>query len=419
MKTSITIAVAAFLLILSAASLHAQDACCGVQPKKSSGKIVTSTAKKWIPFELIRSHIILPVEIKGNKFRMILDTGMPMDGAILFDSPRAKSLGFNDPVRVVASGEGCCGESEDGPAPSMPGSRATLSLPGVDLENQIVAVIEVGSSLGRHLEADGIIGFALFSRFVVEVDHDRMAVALIDPDDFRYSGSGQQLDLPLNSYGVPELKCRTELQNGKTVPLQLVVDTGASHALSLHVGSQEAITLPEGAVESTLGRSLYGDVFGHVGRISSLHLGELELENVVTSFTSDPRKRVTVCGKEGNLGNDALRRFNVIFDYAREKMILEPNSHFKEPFEFNMAGIGCMKTEKGLFKIDRIVPNSPASESGLTVNDLVVDINGKPADQYKVDELRMLLRKEGKNVTLGISRGEERIVVQMKLRRLI
>ena len=33
------------------------------------------------------------------------------------------------------------------------------------------------------------------------------------------------------------------------------------------------------------------------------------------------------------LGTHALRRFNVTFDYRNERIVLESNGHFVEPFE--------------------------------------------------------------------------------------
>jgi len=33
------------------------------------------------------------------------------------------------------------------------------------------------------------------------------------------------------------------------------------------------------------------------------------------------------------LGNNALRRFNVIFDYSSETLYLKPSRHYTEPFD--------------------------------------------------------------------------------------
>jgi hypothetical protein len=52
---------------------------------------------------------------------------------------------------------------------------------------------------------------------------------------------------------------RIALADEKLIPVKLVVDSGASHALSLDVGSKPEISLPEGATKVVLGRGASGD----------------------------------------------------------------------------------------------------------------------------------------------------------------
>jgi len=42
---------------------------------------------------------------------------------------------------------------------------------------------------------------------------------------------------------------------------------------------------------------------------------------------------------DGPIGNEILRRFKVTIDYSRQRMMLEPNAHFSDPFENDMSGI--------------------------------------------------------------------------------
>jgi len=255
---------------------------------------------------------------------------------------------------------------------------------------------------------------------VVEIDFADSIIILTEPDKFKYSGTGQELPITLNN-GYPFLTCAAEMLSGAKVPLQLVVDLGATHALSLNVETHKDVVIPENAIEFRLGTGIGGDVNGYIGRISSLNLGKFTLKNVLTSFSEKPLPECPqgAVGKEGNLGTDALRRFNVIFDYANERILLEPNSHFNESFEFNMTGIQFTRTEKGNFKIDRVIPNSPASESGVKVDDIVIEINGHPAAEFTEDDLEQLLKKEGAEVTLGLSRGGKKVEISVRLRRLI
>ena len=83
-------------------------------------------------------------------------------------------------------------------------------------------------------------------------------------------------------------------------------------------------TGPTRKVKTGVGLGQPGE--GVLGRASYLQLGSFRLEAPTAACCSgnpdDVRK----------IGTEVLRRFTVILDYTRNRMILEPNSHFKENF---------------------------------------------------------------------------------------
>lgn len=383
MKTC-SVALAAGAIVLGAASVRAQD-----------GSIT-------FPFVTWRNLVLVPVDIAGETFHLILDTGMPMEGVVLFSGPRVDSLGLGNPP--------------DAPEDAI---QVTAGLSGVELSDQPLYVIP--SPLGgpsRSSQGEGIIGKAVFDRFAVRIDHDRQVVTLTEPDRFVAPSGGHPVPFELDAFGIPQLVCKVELQDGATLDALVLVDTGAGHALSLQVSPEAGVRVPERAVEYRLGKTVYGEVVGHVGRIRRLEIGGFALTDVVTSFPSAP-----VCaaeeGKQGNLGGDALRRFNVTLDYAGRRLFLEPGTHFRDPFEFNMSGLGLEPSEAGGLRIERVVPDSPASEAGLEVDDRILAVDGRPAEEYGFDTLRRMLEEEGRQLALRVSRDGEERDVRVTLRRLI
>jgi hypothetical protein len=413
MRISGTFALLTTALLLSSAysnarGQQAQGLPAGVCKVLSGKRTVT------IPFELELNHVFIRANINDQEnLRFCLDTGMPTHGAVLFSSSRV------DRLSLPSVGQAMCAGPGGDPVPAHMAMGVDLRLPGLELTDQTVLVMP-HSPYQNRTEMDGVIGYSLFSRFAVKIDFDNMAITLTELDSFSYSGAGQELPIVLNN-SLPLVTCEAEMSGSTKVPVQLVVDLGAGHALSLNVDSHNDIVVPEDAIEFRLGTGVGGDVNGQIGRISSLHLGKYSLKDMVTSFTTAALAGCAISGtaQHGNLGTNALRRFNVTFDYANKRMILEPNSQFQDPFEFNMTGIEYKKTGNGAFRIDRVVPDSPASESGLEADDLVIKIDGRPADDFNEDDLNELFEQEGKEVTLGISRGGEQIEVRFKLRRLI
>ncbi len=370
-----------------------------------------------MPFELVDNHVVLSAEINGRKLGLILDTGMPAHGAILHGGPKIDELGLKYAGQAPVLGAGGDGK----PILADVAMGVTIGLSDLELTDQMVVVMPYDSCQHQSFVEegkDGIIGYALFSRFAVRIDYDNEVITLTEPDKFEYQVSGQELPITFRNQ-FPFITCMAEMLGGARMSVDLVVDIGHSQALSLNVGLHEEVIPPENAIQTRIGSGVGGEVLGHVGRIKALHLGKYTLSNLVTSFRSGPRKGPAQLEKEGNLGAEALRRFNVIFDYGNDRMILEPNSHFNDAFDYDMSGMVYSKTGKGMFRIDRIIPNSPASESGLKVNDLLIEVNGRAANQFRMADLSRSFKRDGEEINLVVSRGEEQIRFRLKLRRLI
>jgi hypothetical protein len=218
----------------------------------------------------------------------------------------------------------------------------------------------------------------------------------------------------------PTIEARVVVEGGQPVKASLVVDLGASHAVSLLEGGPGGITAPARGIATTIGRGLGGPITGRVGRIRSLELGGLALHDVVATFPDKEFRSQRGMGTgDGNLGNGALCRFNVTLDYAGGRMALLPSRRAEEPFEWDMSGMLAEPNGEGTVKVREVLDSSPAAEAGVKKDDVVVKIAGQPVDGGSYYDLREKLRKDGDTVVVDLRRGKKPVEVFLKLRRLI
>lgn len=382
------------------------------EPARGSARQVAS-----IPFELIENKIVIRGQINGSReLRLVFDTGM-IGGALLNNPALAREIGLEMDGQVTAAGVGAGKTVSAGLA-----RGARIRLGDVEFAQQTVVVMPEDSDYSRAtrlLPFDGIVGYSLLDRYVCRIDHDAKRLTLYRKKGYRYEGQGTEVPIVVQaqkSYVVAELV----LADDAAVPVKLIIDTGAGCALSLIEDSSEAIKAPPETISTTLGRGIQGKRGGRIGRMRGLRVGGFMLRNPVTTFPFSPIRGLSA-DRQGLLGNDALKRFNIVFDYRRKRMILEPSSYFKDPFEYDMLGLQLdpLPGERG-FTVDEVLDASPAGDAGILAGDRVVAIDGRQAWQIPLGEVRKMFRSApGDLHRLTLRRGDEELHVEVRLRRLI
>ena len=282
-----------------------------------------------VPFETERNWIIIPVSVNGSRpLRFVLDTGAGGAGASLMNGAVADSLNLNIVGRVQVRGAG------SGPAVEVPiAGGVKFDIGGMQLTGGRMSVHRAtpgmeGLSAGR----DGVIGRPVFANLVVEIDWERKVVKLHDPAKFSYAGKGTTLPLTFDEMGRPYTAASVTTEDNKVVPVNLIVDTGGSHNLSVEIGSGNPLKAPAGATKIVLGRGASGEFTGYAGQVKEFQLAGFALKDVPAIYPDESYGSALREGRHGNLGGGILRRFKIIYDYSRKRMIVEPNKFFPEPF---------------------------------------------------------------------------------------
>ncbi|MEE8587189.1 MAG: aspartyl protease family protein [Acidobacteriota bacterium] len=371
--------------------------------------------------------IEIPSRADGNQMRVplrfgesetiwaVFDTGAPGPGVVITQPGLPDKMGWAH-----------TGKAHIGGAGSGSGSQADVYR-GVDLRMGELKlgdrrVIALPPDLDfvretRKSGFEGVIGGAVLNRYVVEIDYARARLNLHDPEGFQPPQGSTVLPLSFNGSGHIFVDAQLRQQGGPPIPIRLVVDTGASHALSLETSRDQRITVPENALPRYLGRGINGEIHGRVGRIPELHLGDLVLRDLVASFP-EPGHMPQLGKRNGNLGMGVLRRFVVFFDYAHQRMVLQPGPEFEKPFGFTTTGLRVSRWGD-LFRVVSLIEDSPAAQQGIEKNDLLLAVDGRSMQSMTSDELKELLRQEDRTLRLRVRRGEEVREFELTTRRLL
>ncbi len=292
---------------------------------KSDAPTTTSSAadRIEIPFKLINNVIILPVRLGDSReFKVILDTGMHFEGLLLYNIDPEDSVALEKPVQVLAPGAG-----GDEPSTALMADSMSFFVGRLECKNQKIIVVQNDRMEG--FSSEGVTGYSLFGNYAVEIDYDNMIIALYEPP-LKVDSSWQAVPMTFKTNNIPWIEGAVNINGAEEIPVSLYIDLASGDALELLVKEDMKFHLPDNLEDAYLGTGLSGDIHGQSGRIASLKLGFFHLNDVTTSF-APAEIRSKQDNADGILGNNSLRRFNIIFDYKGKALYLKPNSHFNEP----------------------------------------------------------------------------------------
>ncbi len=368
----------------------------------------TSTS---LPFKLMDHLVVIDVELNGITMNLVLDSGMPFDGVLLYGSNKIDSakLSFSSkmPIRGIGGdpvlADVCMG--------------AAFKVPSLTLSNQMIVVVPHDPERSRHFEGqDGVIGFSFLGHLRVSIDYEKKLITLSKPGTSRESDLGQKIPVEVRSNRI-FAKADVQLANGTTIPGEFVIDLGNRSALTLNTGSRSDLKLPEKTI-SYYARGLTSRIGRKMGRIKSFRIGGFQLNNVLSLFHDGSEEPTPPWEKEGAVGSQILSRFNVTFDIPGGQIYLMKNGLFNEPFELNMAGIQIERAADNNMTVFNVIPGSPADKH-IRVGDKITMVNEKPSSQMTKDDFEKVFKIFASEVSLVIERSGEQIKVKLKLERII
>lgn len=371
-----------------------------------------------IPIEIYNNLIVIPVVLNGAlPLKFILDTGVRT--AILTQKTFTDILNLAYSRKYTISGPGGVQVID-----AYITNNVSLELPGVTGRGHALLVLgEDYLELRNYLGTDvhGILGYELFSRFIIEVDYEKKTLTFYQPKRFRKKRRFQTIPITIEDTK-PYLTTTVTLSDGTKLEAKLLVDSGASHGLMLEPSSDHRIKVPDSTVSSIIGRGLGGEILGKIGRIQSLQLGKYEIDRVIANFP-DPNSyfdslKLGATERNGAIGGEVLSRFTVIFNFPGQEIHLRKNASFKKEFHYNLSGltVKAKGSRLNVFEVTAVRGRSVADYAGVVTGDLLVSINGVHTSTLDLNTIQGFLNnKPGKKINLVIDRKGKEIRCSFEL----
>jgi hypothetical protein len=299
-----------------------------------------------------------------------------------------------------------------------------LQVADVSLAPETVGVYdfeELEHRLGRRI--DGVIGTSIFRHNVVDLDFARNAVRLLDPRRYSDSGRGTVVELQIDNEGIPFINVQVMLPDGESLTARLCVDTGSTEAISFNrpfVEKHHLLERLEPKLE-TVERGYAGEAKAAVARLESITLGDYVIRKPIAGLSQAQQGATTESSDDGTIGMPLLGRFHIVFNYSRDIMIIEPNSRFEDPFEYDMSGLRLIAEGEDLktIRVAAVIAGSPAAGVGVQKDDFLTNIDDIPIEDFDLDRLESYLKQDGRNISLTVRRESRSVSVRFALKRFL
>lgn len=286
----------------------------------------------------------------------------------------------------------------------------SLQLPGlkVDRLNFHISDYElISTTYGINIH--GIIGNSFFRQFIVHINYDTQEIEIYNPGNFKYPSNGFLMKPNFTSYPTVDVTIKEE----KMVNVPSIFDIGAglNFIVVSKLNEEHQFLKKKKKIYETQVEGLGGKKTMQLTVLDKIKIGPYAFRKVPIHQFDDEFQLLNYPNLGGILGNDLLRRFNVVLNYPSQTIHLTPNTYFGDSFDYSYTGMSVYWIN-GFVTIEDIIPNSPAEEAGLAHGDILISLNGKlviTLDEYKkilassVGKTKITVFRQGQYIDKKIS----------------
>ena len=347
-----------------------------------------------IPFEMVGSYVVIPVRInQSTSLRFILDSGvrntiitelLPGDSLLLsFQNTRdLQGLGRGNSLNAYVS---------DGNTMKL-GRK-------LQFDNKTVYVLKddvfnLSSQTGSKI--NGLIGSDFFDNYIVELDYTSRRLRFYEPKDMVVPKGYGVMPMTIEKQKMYIHLSVLETDSARR-SIKMLIDTGAELSAWFQTLTNKAITIPEKSIHGRIGEGLNGEVTGIFARVPQICIANFCVKDPIVAFPDSAAIAdiVRTSDRDGTIGSQLLKRFNLIIDTFNKKFYFKPNSNFNKPFVYNIAGVEVAQTLAFFPQIEviNVWKGSPAERAGIKVGDVIREINFEKVFSMTLSDVRGYFEK--------------------------
>ncbi len=361
------------------------------------------------PFRLLSGGIILvkaQLDDYQDSLNFVLDTG---SGGISLDSTTAVYLG----VKTEPSSRTVRGIAGMKTVQFAYGHN--LKLPGLVVEKLDFHINDydiLTSAYGIHI--DGIMGFSFLRHYVVSINYDDSTIRVYSPGTFKYPRGGYMLKPKFTNIPIE----KASLRDNNAFTSSFYFDTGAGLCLLLNeeTVADSSLLKKKRKRFKTEAQGLGGRKEMSITVIREVKIGNYKFKSVPVYIFDDEFDVTSYPVLGGLIGNDLLRRFNIVVNYPNHEIFIKPNSHFKDVFDYSYTGLGMYLID-GAITITDIMEKSPAETAGFQVGDVVLGVGNNFTGN--IQAYKTLLQNANSKIDILINREGEVKLVRLKIKSIL
>lgn len=359
-----------------------------------------------IPMNLLTGGVIIikaTIDNYPDSLNFVLDTG---SGGISLDSLTVEKLQLKT-VKSERIIRGIAGLKKV----SFTNDH-DLKLPGLKVDSLDFHINDYDLLTSVYgVRIDGIIGYSFLRKFILKIDYDKQAIEIFTPGAMRYPRGGYLLKPTFTTLPLVQ----SIIEDERALLSRFIFDTGAGLCFIL---SQEYVT--DSVVFKkrrkrypTQAEGLGGKKMMDITVMKSIKIGPYKFRNVPVHIFEDEYNVTSYPSLGGIVGNDLLRRFNVILNYPDQSIHLKPNAQYLAPFDYSYTGLGVYLIDGEVRVID-VIPGSPGEKAGFKSGDVIFSIDNnfsKNIQQYKT-----ILQNAGNRLKIVVFREAEPFSLTLEIK---